>query len=82
MADYFDKNENPFDFTKMPEPGKVSTGQGQAALIADIFPNFKKDYGPQQGITVAQGTPGTPSAFQQAIGPLAGIAAKSIFPVA
>ena len=79
MADYFDENENPFDFTKMPEPGKVSAGEGQAPLIADIFPNFKKDYGPQQGAIVAEGTQGTPGFLQQIAGPIAGAAAQSFF---
>ena len=79
MADYFDENENPFDFTKMPEPGKVDVGEGQSPSIANIFPNFKKDYGPQQGAIGLQGTTGTPGFFQQIAGPIAGAAAKSLF---
>ena len=79
MVDYFDENPNPFDFTQMPEPGKVDVGEKVDAFTSNIFPNFKIAYGPKQGVTKIDGVAGTPSFLQQMAGPIAGVAAKSFF---
>jgi len=82
MADYFDKTENPFDFTGTSEPGDISIGNKVDAFTAQIFPNFVKDYGPQKEAIGVQGTPGQKGFFSQIAGPIAGAAVKSFFPVA
>ena len=80
MADYFDdKGADAFDFTGKSEPGEVSVGTKVDAFTSKIFPNFVKDYGPQQGPITIQGTPGKPGLLSQIAGPVAGAAAKAIF---
>jgi hypothetical protein len=79
MADYFDDNPNAFDFTGKSDPGDISIGKKSDAFLAQIFPNFVKDYGPQQEPIAIQGTPGQPGLFSQIAGPIAGAAAKSFF---
>ena len=79
MADYFDKNPNPFDFTGKSEAGDISIGKKSDAFLAQIFPNFVKDYGPQKEAIGIEGTPGQPSPFAQIAGPIAGAAAQAYF---
>ena len=81
MADYFDKTESPFDFSGTSEPGDISIGNKVDAFTAQIFPNFVKDYGPQQEPIGIAGTPGQKGFFSQIAGPIAGAAAKAFFPV-
>ena len=82
MADYFDKTESPFDFSNTSQPGDISIGNKVDAFTAQIFPNFVKDYGPQKEAIGIQGTPGQKGFFSQIAGPIAGAAAKALFPVA
>jgi len=79
MADYFDDNPNAFDFTGKSDPGDISIGKKSDAFLAQIFPNFVKDYGPQKEAIGIQGTPGQKGFLSQIAGPIAGAAAKSFF---
>ena len=79
MADYFDENPNPFDFTGKSDPGDISIGKKVDAFTAQIFPNFVKDYGPQKEVVAIGGTPGTPGLLSQIAGPVAGAAASALF---
>ena len=80
MADYFDeKGADAFDFTGQSKPGGVSVGTKVDAFTSKIFPNFVKDYGPQQGPITIQGTPGQPGLLSQIAGPVAGAAASAMF---
>lgn len=79
MSDYFDDNPNAFNFTGKSDPGDISIGKKSDAFLAQIFPNFVKDYGPQQEPIGIQGTQGQPGVFSQIAGPIAGAAAKSLF---
>ena len=79
MADYFDENPNPFDFTGKSDPGDISIGKKVDAFTAQIFPNFVKDYGPQKEVVGIGGTPGTPGLLSQIAGPVAGAAASALF---
>lgn len=80
MVDYFDKKgSDAFDFTGRSKPGEVSVGDRVDAFTSKIFPNFVKDYGPQEGPITIQGTPGQPGLLSQIAGPVAGAAAKAIF---
>ena len=79
MADYFDDNPNAFDFTGKSDPGDISIGKKVDAFTAQIFPNFVKDYGPQQEPIGIGGTPGTPGLLSQIAGPVAGAAASAFF---
>ena len=65
MADYFDKTESPFDFSGTSKPGDISIGKKVDAFTAQIFPNFVKDYGPQQEPIGIAGTPGQKGFFSQ-----------------
>ena len=81
MADYFDKNPDPFDFTGKSEAGDISIGKKSDAFLAQIFPNFVKDYGREKEAIAIEGVRGQPGFIQQIAGPIAGAATKAFFKV-
>ena len=85
MADYFDENPNPFDFTN-------KSGKSVSDKVAEFSSQFESGFSPvaegfgiyqppTNPMTVIPGQQGSPGLLSQIAGPVAGAATKAFFGV-